>query len=87
MNDEYALTLYAYLKIVMNEQDNTSDPLKDIFIGIGNTIADLYDSRHLHKVIEVIEDDDKSIDENSVDFSKRLAIIAVSRSIQTFKID
>ena len=86
MSDEYALTLYdrphkvqSYLLEKKIRQD--------MFIGIPDDVVNLIDERYLHQVLEVIKVGDGLIDEKSENCDPILAIVKVSRSTQTLKID
>ena len=81
INEYFALTLLKKIKLAMN---GAKKP-EGIYIGIGRDSVSALDSSFLHRVTGVIEDDNtcKSMNENSKDFDKCLAITSVSMQKHT----
>ena len=81
INEFFALTLLKKIKLAMNGAEKP----KGLYIAIRQDIVDERGMNHLHTVTEVVKDDNtcKSIDENSKDFDKCLAITSVSMQKHT----
>ena len=79
INEFFALTLLEKIKLAMNGAEKP----EGIYIGIGHNSVSALDSSFLHIVTGVIEDYNtcKSMNENSKDSDKRLAIISVSTGL------